>query len=56
MGKVTEAVKKAVTKKPKVVDVEVVEDVVSDTCTACNGTGLLDADNLCTICDGNGKV
>jgi len=53
MGKVVEAVKKAVTKKPKVVDVEV---PVPTKCTECNGRGLLDADNLCVVCDGSGQV
>lgn len=51
MGKVVEkakaAVKKVATKK---VEVKVTK------CEECRGTGLLDAHNLCTICDGSGQV
>jgi len=50
MTKVVEAVKKAVTKKPKVV-----EETVT-TCEKCNGTGLLDVNNICVVCDGSGMV
>lgn len=35
----------------KKVDVE-----KKERCIACNGTGLLDRDNLCTLCDGTGEV
>jgi len=56
MGRVTEAVKKAVTKKPKVVEEEIVEVSVPTKCTECNGRGLLDADNLCVVCDGSGQI
>jgi DnaJ-class molecular chaperone len=54
MAKVVEAVKKAVTKKPKVVE-KVVEKTVT-TCESCNGTGLLDVNNICVVCDGSGVV
>jgi DnaJ-class molecular chaperone len=52
MAKVVEAVKKAVTKKPKEVEVKKVEV----DCADCSGRGLLDAHNLCVVCDGSGKV
>ena len=51
MTKVVEAVKKAVTKKPKVVEEETVTS-----CESCNGTGLLDVNNICVVCDGSGVV
>lgn len=44
--KLVEAVKASVKKPAK-------KEVV---CTGCNGRGLLDADNLCVVCDGSGKV
>lgn len=53
MGKVVEAVKKAVTKKPVK---KVVEKLESKPCIECKGTGLLDRENLCVVCDGSGSI
>lgn len=55
---VEKAVKKTVVKKKAVkeVEVEIVEVPVLTKCEACNGTGLLDPNNLCAICDGSGQI
>lgn len=52
MAKILNAIKKPA-KKVAVKEVKEVAEVV--TCEACNGTGLLDKDNLCALCDGSGK-
>lgn len=55
MAKAVTAIKKIVKKvagKKEVV--KVTKKKV--TCEACNGTGLLDAQNLCVMCDGSGQA
>jgi DnaJ-class molecular chaperone len=52
MAKVAAAVKKVV--KKKAVKVEVKEVVLPTKCEGCKGSGLLDRDNLCVLCDGSG--
>lgn len=57
MGKLLESLKKTVGKPTKVEKKEVKEVKKKEvTCESCNGKGLLDADNLCVVCDGSGKV
>ena len=55
MAKVVEKAKAAVKKvtAKKVAAKE--EKVTHVTCDGCNGTGLIDRDNLCVICDGSGQ-